>query len=254
MYNKLKEITGLEWSELTTVIVVLAVGYPFLSKYGFYNRLGIDWYINTGNAFSIFLSSISVMFWEFLGIAFSFIFYRLTIISKRPIIRLFLLNVITLIALVLVSSSILFYNSFEVMKVLLKFNYVGIAISLCAFSCFLMVLIFNANIKDFSLKSEQKRKNLIPFYSIMIILIMGILAWSHGRAEADNVWKYRSQILNSLNIGDPKEKWYLVDYTGDKALILKDGSGLIFKIVEYKEMKEIKPPEQEIRQIFGIVF
>lgn len=254
MYNKLKEITGLEWTELTTVIVVLAVGYPFLSKYGFYNRLGIDWYINTGNAFSIFLSSISVMFWEILGVAFSFLFYRLIIISKSLLIRHFLLYGIMLIVFFLVLMPILYYNSFEVMKVLLKLNYVGIAISLCAFICFLMVLLINANLKDFSQKSEPKRKNLIPVFSILIILHMGVLAWTHGRAEADNVWKYRSQILNSLNLGNPKEKWYLVDYTGDKALILKDGSGLIFKIVEYKEMKEIKPPEQEIRQIYGIVY
>ncbi|EPL5531426.1 TPA: hypothetical protein R7S05_001994 [Acinetobacter baumannii] len=254
MFNNIKVMTGLEWAEFTTVILVLGVGYPFLSKLGFYNRLGVNWYINTGNAFSIFLSSISVIFWMLLGFAFSYISYRGIILIKNQITRFLVVTGIAVILLILISIPAYFLDSLslKVLNFLLKINYVGIVISLAAFYFLLQVLVINADLRDFPTSNDKKGSQL-PIYAIIIILISGFLSWVYGGAEADKVWKYRNQILNSVSISDSKEKWYLVDYSSDKALLLKDGNGLIFKIVEYKEIKQIMPPEQKLSEISDFI-
>ncbi|EPF6221921.1 hypothetical protein LNJ60_003074 [Acinetobacter baumannii] len=254
MFNNIKVIIGLEWAEFTTVILVLGVGYPFLSKLAFYNRLGVNWYVNTGNAFSIFLSSISVIFWVLLGFAVSYIAYRGIIIIKNQLSRLLVTAGIAVILLILMSVPAFFLDSLslKVLNLLLKINYVGVVISLAAFYFLLMVLVLNADLRDFP-TYNHKKGNYITTSAIIIILISGFLSWTHGGAEAEKVWKYRNQILNSVNISDSKDKWYLVDYSSDKALLLKEGNGLIFKIVEYKDLKQIMPPDQKLQQITDFI-
>lgn len=254
MFNNIKVMTGLEWTEFTTVILVLGVGYPFLSKLAFYNRLGVNWYINTGNAFSIFLSSISVIFWVLLGFAFGYIAYRGILIIKNQISRFLVSSGIAVILLILIGVPAFFLDSLSlnILKLLLKINYVGIVTSLAAFYFLLQVLVINADLRDFP-TSNHKKGNYVTTYAIIIIFVSGFLSWMYGGAEAEKVWKYRNQILNSVNINDSKEKWYLVDYSSDKALLLKDGNGLIFKIVEYKEMKQIIPPDQKLLGISDFI-
>lgn len=246
MFNKLKEVTGLAWTELTTVIIVLGVGFPFLTKLGFYNRLGVNWYKNTGNAFSIFLSSISIIFWVLLGFAFGYIVYHCINIIKQQITRYYVVLGIIIIAIILIGTP-LFLNSLKFMNLVVNYNYLGFLISLVAFIILLVVLFINADLRDLPISNFQK-KNLIPTFAIIIILITGFFSWMYGGAEADKVWKYRNLILNSVILSDSKEKWYLVDYANDKALILKEGNGLIFKIVEYKDIKQIMPPQQEMEK------
>ncbi|MDC4477367.1 hypothetical protein NQ655_18330, partial [Acinetobacter baumannii] len=225
MFKKIKENTGLEWVELTSILIVLSVGYPFLYKVGFYNELGIGWYLNTGTAFSIFVSSVSVVFWGVLGLILGYLIFLLVKLIPSVKVRVITPPLISFIFLIFSLQPVFFKNSPEVKRLLLENNFSGIEVSLAIISVFLTILVINKELSDLDINIIPNKEKKILTFSVLIIFVYASLAWSHGDREARNIWKYRGQILNKVELKSIDEKWFLVDYAGDKALILKEGNG-----------------------------
>ncbi|MFV5193075.1 hypothetical protein ACMXYY_13190, partial [Acinetobacter courvalinii] len=118
----------------------------------------------------------------------------------------------------------------------------GLVVALGIYSVFITLFLSNYEWKRRYPEDEDALSYLKS--GPVIIMLFAFLSWGYGQTDAKNVVEYRDQILNNVTLGDPEENLYLVDYTSDKALILKEGCEKVFKIVEYKDLKQISPPEQ----------
>lgn len=241
MLNKIKKSTGLEWGELTSILVVICVGLSFIYKVGFYNGLGVGWYINTGSAFTIFVSSISVIFWGVSGLILGYLtFLGIKEIQNTRLRTIFplILNVTVATILVIMIISMNFSDS---TVWFVKFNLTGLMITLVLYNIFITIISTNHEMNIIGVVNEKR----FIVSGTFLLLLYAFLAWGFGQTQAKNVLEYREEILNKVSLDQSKDNWYLVDYTGDKVLLLKEGSGMIFKVVEYKDLKEISPPDQK---------
>lgn len=236
MLSEFKSRTGLEWGEITSILILVSVGVPFLYKVGFYNELGIGWYINTGNAFSIFVSSVSIIFFGIFGLILGCVTFLgiKEIKTLRYSVPLILITVIILFLMALLLFT-------ELALYLKKVDFTGIVLTLTMYSLVISFLTANDALNEGEGRSDKR----IIAYGAIIIIAYAFLSWSYGQSEAQNILKYKHDNLNIVDLKGESEKWFLVDYTGDKALIIKDGSKSIFRIVEYKDLKQISPPEKK---------
>lgn len=229
----------------------LSLGYSLLYKLSFYNILGIPWYINNFTPQTLFFSSIKLIFISFPVALFGW--FLGGIIKDRFII---------LISINLIVIGLSYFNV-----------YVNInLISINAF-IYLMIFIYMLNARSsyfkprtleyFPSKNRQKtftRKWYILWASIRAfhILIQFIMKkfllyflffacfilapCMIGAFEAKSLLREKENLLNEVSLNNEKGKWYILDISSDKCLLINNYND--FKIVNVNDIKQFKMPKK----------
>ncbi|HFF4506940.1 hypothetical protein ABTD46_16885 [Acinetobacter baumannii] len=242
MFDKIKDIFGLSWIEFTSFLAFSAVGLSLLYKYTLFSYLGIPWYVNTSNAFTIFVSSLSLLITISVGLTLGFGVSKLIDLLSNTTLKIIIIFIVTIICIsIFFSTTVLSTYLFDKQH-LSRMNFVGVGLVAVSCSYSLFLYFFNKTGRDLQSRDSDRFKIV---QILMFLLILLSLTFMFGILEAKNIWKYREYTLNKVTLQKSSQNWYLLDYSSDKALILKGTQGVVFKVVEYKEINEITPPQQK---------
>lgn len=229
--------------ESLTVLSFVAVGYALLYKFSFYYNLGVPWYLTTISPLSLFISSLLFFITSCIGIGLGFFVYRIVIFfdnKYQNIIPLIIASII-LVTLVVISLPILSYWQTSIIK-----DYIDIIlinqIFLVSTPTFLLLIHLNLHFK----RNEDLKISKIYKILLITLFLFVLSAYLFGSLEAKSVLEKRnlSEVILTIdtkgNSEKVLEKWFLVDLIGEKALIMKNNQQKIFRLIEYKEISEIK--------------
>ncbi len=220
-------------AELLTTLFILSVGISLLYKYGFYEALGISWYIFTLSPQQLFLSSINLVFFSILGIIMGF--FNSLYNEKYWEVSLVGFLGITIIAF---------------LSTIINFPLLSRGLYLLTISSTLVMSAINFFIYSKKTADENIYENYnfmkragFPIISVIIIAALLGIVYYEGGQEA-----YRYSLLSFtksiVKLKDKTEGWVLIEMNGDKVLLMKQlEDKKVFKIVEYKEVEEITAME-----------
>ncbi|WP_349929480.1 hypothetical protein ABJ384_05950 [Acinetobacter sp. A1-4-2] len=230
-FNKLLSLGPLE---VATIAFFISVGISLIYKNGFYSKLGIDWYLNNLSPQYIFMSSLGLVLPIFLSI---FLGVFLSIKYKE------FMNSIGGQALYL----IFVFGGLIAIKLGLHIPFIAIILIFILFITMLMIESIQALSNIFTLPDVNVIHNKITVLmkSFMLIsLVFSIFSicyspYLYGQAEATEIISKKTR-LNLIELHSDKHNWLLLEMNGDKALLINSIDLQSFKIVEYKDIKEIK--------------
>lgn len=212
-------------AEMLTIIFIVSVGISLLYKYGFYQELGIEWYLYTLSPQQLFLSSISLVLFSILGVILGVLN---SIYSEKYWESIFILFLILIF--------LLFFQDY------LSWEIPSRAISLLITNTLVFMSIFKLNFEISNIQGEIKNLSLFdkvmpPLCSIFIILgSLGVIQ-NEGVYDAKNITSFNSA-KSIIKLKNNQGKWILIDMNGDKVLLMKQMEAKkFFKIVEYKEIE-----------------
>ncbi len=226
-------------AELLTILFILSVGISLLYKYGFYEALGISWYIFTLSPQQLFLSSINLIFFSILGIIMGF--FNSLYNEKYWEVSLVGFIAITVIAF---------------LSTLVNFPLLSRGLYILTTSATLVMSAINFFIYSRKTAKENIHENYsfikkagYPIMSIIIIAALLGVVYYEGGQEADR-YSLLSFSKSIVKLKDKTEGWVLIEMNGDKVLLMKQLEGKrVFKIVEYKEVDEIISEWNRIKTI-----
>lgn len=216
--------------EFSSTGFFIAVGVSLLIRYSFYSRLDISWYIYNLTPQYLLMSSINHIFTSFLGLLFGILFG----IKYRPITQ-FLIYLILFISFVCWIIWSPYRTSVHISNFILY-----LLISMFAAGSYTQIKLISNSLNFI----ENPPKNLlVKFKSELFLLIVMILILIFSPAivgieKAEEILKYKSD-LNQVLIDKDKTDWRLIEMNGDKALLIRNSQERVFKLIEYKEIKEI---------------
>ncbi|ONN50970.1 hypothetical protein AC056_06090 [Acinetobacter genomosp. 33YU] len=223
--------------EILTILFFLSVGVSLTFKIGFYNALGVGWYIQNLTPQILFISSFKIIL-IFLGGIFIGCTFGLKL-SERTASLIFF----SLFALYLSFNGIfqhLFSISFEIS------DYFGVVLFLFYLltSMFLASLVFkNRQYNDPLFVGPLipiKREDVIfdNVFKIVIILLIFCLPYVSG-SDAGRLVK-DNKVNSVVVIKNDSRKWHLIDMSGDKVLLKEiNTKENVFKVLEYKDIDTI---------------
>jgi len=257
--------------EKWTIISFVVIGYFLIYKTAIYSTLGISWYISNISPLQVVFGSIKLIF--IIITSFVCIFILLVMLKKifsnvfiilltQTVLMVFLLflfvysmfldyfrwgflekfltyeSIDQFVLFLIVSMSLNFY--FEALDTDYNFNnefgkyYVE--------SKFIELIQSNRTIKvEDEIKSIINDYNKLPsFKFVLVLLLLTLVAgWFSGFLEARRI--SNNNDYNVVTIKNDNKEWFVVDYVGDKVLLIQKTDELakknIFKIVEYKEVE-----------------
>ena len=225
-------------AELLTILFSVSVGISLLYKMGFYNSLGINWYIHNLTPQQLFISSIKLVSISLIGILVGL--WLGTKISERQSNLIFI-----------VSTAIIFFITFVGKKIIAVNLYFIIMDWLLMFTLNFIVAMFLINSralitsKDKSILVNVEPKKINNFdrferYSVVLMFILGVtsMPYASGSDAGKKVLNNQAN-LNSVILKDKSSNWLLVEMSGDKVLLKKNTKEAVFKIIEYKEIETI---------------
>lgn len=224
-------------AELLTILFSISVGISLLYKMGFYNSLGINWYINNLTPQQLFISSIKLIISSITGVLVGF-WLGAKISEKQANIVLF------------VTFPGYIFFAFYGEKIGLSFGNLNMDWFYLFFLNFLVAMfLINSEI----LMASKKKSLLINVqppkidklehtlrYLMPLLFILGVtgMPYFSGMDAGKRVLINRSN-LNHVILKDNSSDWLLIEMSGDKALLKKNTKEPVFKIIEYKEIKTI---------------
>ncbi|MGT2550165.1 hypothetical protein ACQCTT_06525 [Acinetobacter geminorum] len=232
--------------ELISLLGFLSIGYSLIYKLSFYTSLGIPWFINSLTPQLVFFSSVKFIFISFpaamLGwyigsllrnvnqmftmvvtlIFLGYLTYR-TLFLSHDITHLFAYIVIFFHMVMLQA---IFLNRKNTYK--LSYNMIFLLPKILR-----IIYLFN---KNFFSMNFEKIMVIFSFIACFVIVPLGL-----GPADAKKVLVYKHLLLNKVTINDKQEKWFVVDSTSEKVLIINDKNQ--FKIIQTNEIKVIDRPK-----------
>lgn len=252
MYTASDNHIGITFFESLTVLSFVAVGYALLYKFSFYYNLGIPWYLTTISPLSLFISSLLFFITNCIGIGFGFFVARIVIFfdNKYQNIIPFIIGSMILIFLVLISIPMLSYWQTSEIK-----DYIDIVlinqVFLVSLPTFILLINLNMHIK----RNEEIKISKIYKILLTTSFLFVLSAYLYGSLEAKSVLEKRnlSEVILIIDAKGNSEKvlerWFLVDLIGEKALIMKNNPQKIFRLIEYKEISEIKVAPSRLDKI-----
>ncbi|WP_324645674.1 hypothetical protein [Acinetobacter sp. MD2] len=223
MIDGLKEKFGLSWLELANISFFLSVFYAGLYKLGFYSNLGISWVLGILPLNYIFFTSVKYLMSTTFGILLGI---SIEIKSKNT---RFHLPIIILWAVII--CILLFIKTFYFEQIKQVFG--GSSILFFIFLNCMQIAQLAFTIKLFR---DNKAKTAIWIWCL--ISLFSPLAT--GFFEADALRKSPTYFTNMVKLERDHTKWYLIEMLNDKAVIKKDGTDKIYKIVDVKEIEFFK--------------
>ncbi|AKQ31238.1 TPA: hypothetical protein JI398_RS05030 [Acinetobacter baumannii] len=223
--------------EILTILFFLSVGVSLTFKIGFYNALGVGWYIQNLTPQILFISSFKVIL-IFLGGIFVGCIFGLKF-SERSV------SVIFLCFIALYTS----FNGFiqNLLSINLEIsNYFDVVLFIFYFltSMFLVSLGYKKRKYNDPLfvgpLIRIKREEVIfdNVFKIVIILLIFCLPYVSGY-DAGKLVK-NNKVNSVVVIKNDSRKWHLIDMSGDKVLLKEiNPKRDVFKVLEYKDIDTI---------------
>lgn len=266
--------------EKWTILSFFALGYIVIYKYSFYATLGIPWYISSISPLQIVFGSIKLVFYivvSFFISVFIILFVRalikniiigclvrvlfcltllwsLLITSLKPVLSLkyefisnffdltylqpfiFFMTLFFLIELIYICRELYVRENNTVVRELDKYrviNDLGLSISSKSLKVRHRLIDLNK-----ITEGDEKRISKIFFLAFIFLLFVGAAV---GNSEAIYIVDSKEKYLSSAKVKGGKEEWFVVDYVGDKVLLIQgeNNKNNTFRIVEYKEIMSI---------------
>ncbi|ENX36318.1 hypothetical protein F889_00480 [Acinetobacter colistiniresistens] len=234
----LEYIKKASFIEILTVLFFLSVGVSLAFKIGFYNALGVGWYIQNLTPQLLFISSLKIIFISFGGVGAGYI------IGLK-----FSEKFVSTLAMAVVTCYSVFVGLIEPnFDIKIQFSdYFGLILFLYYTTTSMYVV---------SLELKNRRYNNTLFvgprrpitreeffldnvFKCILVLSFFFLPFATGSDAGKLVKKNKYENNEVVVKGSPK-KWYLVDISGDKVLLKeKNIQDDVFKMVEYKEIETI---------------
>jgi hypothetical protein len=231
--NKILNFTS---AEVFSFLSIIGVGYAFIYKFSYFYSLGVPWYLNNISPLSIIISSMIFISVSILGVLIGFFLGSIGVYLDDRFNSLSGTLVLFLFLLISALLSIPIYDLFNLSK---YFDFYLINLIL-----FMTLAGFISTINIKLLLGIDLIKENIRLYTIIgpIAIFFVTIAFLYGNFEAQKATNNPNKSLNTVVLNNDMNKWYLIDYMGDKVLIMKEGEKGVFKIVEYKEIKQFKTP------------
>lgn len=234
--HNFKEILGVGVAEILTISFFMSVGISILYKYGYYSTLGVEWYLSNLAPQYLVMSSLgliaNIFFTIGLGVVLSFRF--------RYLIENYIVQI--LFAFIFVVSTIFMISGF-------KIHYKLMTLFLVFTSTMYLIesirLIINPSSVNSTNIETPKIKLNITFLSVftLAMLIYSVISISyvpffHGKDDIKNVLSGEVK-LSSVELISGEKNWDLLEINGDKVFLINHENTKLFKIVEYKDIKQI---------------
>ncbi|WP_353170889.1 hypothetical protein [Acinetobacter rudis] len=244
--------------ELSTLLFFIMLGYLSIYKYAYYEGLGVPWINSLTTPTQLFSGSIGLIVVMVMSALFC-----LTIIVVSMEFKKHSATIIQSVALLLymislypvltdLLSFLLPEYYFYTLKMNQNLNFFGFS-SFMILSSYLfyflkknqqnVIYVERIILKD-EFFSRPKRDNKFIFIIVCILMFFIFTPLTVGDKNAKNILENKQLLLNEITLKDSKDKWYLLEVMGDKIIIIKDelvnDDGRVkYKMVEYKEIKEI---------------
>ena len=223
--------------EILTILFFLSVGVSLTFKIGFYNALGVGWYIQNLTPQILFISSIKIIFIFLVGI-----FIGSTIGIK------FNERMVTTLTFSIIALYLSFRGLIEpFFDIQIEFSdYFGVVLFLfyLSTSMFLVSLEFkNRKYNDplfVGPLNRMSRQALMLDNAFKYVLIFSLffLPYVSG-GDAGRLVKNNNK-NSEVVVKNDSRKWHFVDMSGDKVLLkMINPKDDVFKVVEYKDIDTI---------------
>lgn len=229
----IKFLKKISVAEGLTVLFIFGVGVSLIFKAGFYNTLGVDWYLNNLTAQQIFLSAIGIVVCALLGAGFGLVN---RFIPKRywqvPIV-LFLIFVLGSMIV-----KILEIQEFQV-EATVFFTSIVIGVALSEINRNVVnengVLLSELNWEELTFLEKISH----PLMVVIFICLFIYMIYGSGKDKATYLLddKYKKTYVKTKS---DNERWILIEMNGDKVFLMSKESSPKFKIIEYKEIEFFK--------------
>ncbi|MCM1957907.1 hypothetical protein NCZ17_00790 [Acinetobacter modestus] len=271
MFKEIKLPFNISLMEALTLLFFVVLGYLFIYRFSYYNSLGVNWFITSISPSQIITSSFKILFSVLVGWSIYFLIFQFSNLFKRNILVInILIAIIGFIWIILV-----FFPEFIFIKKYIKFIEQKNISYIFAIHYTLLIFFFrkmfdlnksitnmsnrinkensSLNYFDKSLKERlRKIKNMITINYSTLFLITVLTPFSNGIRDASLIMKNKDKNLNSVILANDKNKWLLLEISGDKVLLLQKNKYKyvnVFKLVEYKEIKTILSPIEQKNMI-----
>ncbi|WP_151980593.1 hypothetical protein [Acinetobacter guerrae] len=227
--NNLNVANNLGLIELLTLSFFLSVGVSLLYKCGFYSTLGISWYLNNLSPQYLFISSLKFVVPIFLSfLVGAFLSLKFSKVTNGSIFQI-------LFFLFLIASYLLikYISSLLLISLLTIFIFAFFVDSLKnALPVIRLIMTEDTEPRVDILKS------ILMIMLIFNTLIIIYIPFAYGKIEALEV-KENKVVLSQASLNGDKRNWLILEVNGDKALVMDKVNKSIFRVVEYKEIKDI---------------
>ena len=229
----IKFLEKLSVAEGLTVLFIFGVGVSLIFKAGFYNTLGVEWYLNNLTAQQIFLSAVGIVVCALLGAG-------LGLINRFVPKRYWEVPFILLVILLLGSIGVKFaeIQEFQV-EATVFFTSLVIGVTLSEVNRSVVnengVLLSELNWEE----RTYFEKISGPLIIVIFILFFIYMIYSSGNDKASYLLddKYKKTYVKTKS---DNEQWILIEMNGDKVFLMSKESSPKFKIIEYKEIEFFK--------------
>lgn len=250
MFKFTSDSIEITFFELVSILAFAAVGYSLLYKFSFYYSLGVPWYLSTISPLSIFITSLLFLILNVIGGLLGFLIGN-TVIKLDEKFNSLLISLIALSCqLILVLITVPSWGFWSASSIS---GYIDIIlihlIFLTAIPASLITVAAILHLKG------KRNFTLLKVYKLAfgLIIIYALVSYIYGNLEAQAVLKKNSlsEVLINVENKDGKisEKWYLIDFIGDKALLMKNEKKKVFKVVEYKDILSLEVGLSRIEKI-----
>lgn len=266
MFKEIKLPFNISLMEALTIFFFITLGYLFIYRYSYYNTLGIPWYITSITPSQVLTGSFKVFLNLFVGGMLSLIVIKLSNFfnSYKELVLLLFMSLLWVVWSVFVfGGDLVFSKSLESF-----FERSELSItSLLNYSLILLMLRMVIRLNNrlgkgkaiivdsliipdniFTPKSvldkEQRiisEKIILNYISILVVVVLTPV--SMANKDAVYLLENRKKALNLVILKGDKDRWFLMEMTGDKVLLIKENQvnnvKNEYKLIEYKEVKTI---------------
>lgn len=234
MFGRFKIDGELKILELLTSISIVLIAYGFFYQYFFFNAIGVGWASNLLSTNLILLTSIKILITSSISIAIGYGLACKYYLSKND-------RLLTLVFVLICITNGMLEEYFSGFSEAFKSNTSFVLMTLYTFSTsyffyILFKLIFRIRLAK--LQGIKYRPAQIFVFMLVPFLFL-FVPWNIANIEASKITKSPELFYNRLVLSGDKSEWFLINVTGEKALIQKVGNHKVFKYIDMKDIKEI---------------
>lgn len=225
----LKKLNNLSGFEVISITFFISVGISLIYKYGYYSTLGIDWYINILTPQYLFMSSFMLLAFIFLGMLIG------VVLGLKC--RDFISSILGQAIFVLLLLGLFFAHILD-----REIDFKLMVTFLSAIMVFTVIDAYKTT------PIQHNGSQLYKFINILRILLIGLpiifilfAPYYYGKKEAEILLSGKHN-LNIVSLDSDPKKWLLLEMNGDKALLVNKSNFKNFKLIEYKDIKELNTP------------
>lgn len=234
MNIKISENFNLTLFEFVTVLYFICLAFAYWIKILVFQELNLAWVVGNLSPIYIIVFSVQILVSVTLGgIVASFI----------PNASAFGASFFTLL-LAFVYSVVLYFFYFDLAQFFGKYKDHLINLLVLLMTTFYALNFkIHQNLAEqnilYNEKTSSKIKNNIPIGYIICVIGFFTIPSLISKFEKDKIIKRPDLFFSIVQMKDNKEKWYLIEMIGDKALLKLDSNAEKYKLVEYKDIELI---------------